>query len=139
MGILLGRQGGTLAELCFRKYFPALSFAILHKESKLDMDPPHKMPSSKPVVLGRRRVFTNLECAGRCLLWFILCLKAEQEAVSEITHECTHECAHTQTQSSAFASRSTITCTLHMKAHVCAKGASPRGSCVVRDCRGENH
>lgn len=74
-----------------------------------------------------------------CLVWFILCLKAEQAALSEIIYKCSHECAHTQTQSSAFASRSAAACTLHMKDHVCAKGASPRGSRAVRDYKGENH
>lgn len=35
-GDTAGQEGSTLAELRFRRYFPALSFAILHKELRLD-------------------------------------------------------------------------------------------------------
>lgn len=129
-GDTAGQEGGTLAELCFRRYFPALSFAIPHKESKLD-DKIGNRSSPKNVTLKTNNdwkgVCTNLECAAKCLVLFVLCLKAEQAAMSEIIYKCTHVCAHTQTQSSTFASQSAVACTLHMEYHVCAKGPSSEG------------
>lgn len=90
-----------MAELCFRRYFPALFFAISHKESKSD-DKAGNGSSSKNAILktssGWKGVCINLECAAKCLVWFILCLKAEQAAVSEIMYKCTHVCAHTNTE-----------------------------------------